>query len=469
MLVFAVEFPVSEAKSLENLLDVAKAWIEGSPHRRLLKEQISAAFDSGSSPIDHGNESLCVIKTEFLDCSLAAVRYGRVEDDKQLQWSTEVVGAKRKGSFRIAVRVSCEALVLAARLPKPKKPYILRQLFASLGGGLDGSVPVSDSPAILRNGEIEHAAALLKGAGTTQLPIVYVSALPSGEYLLNPQRLAGWLSGMAHVFVEPNRMFSLRLMHEVNRQNAYGGTIGVYWPEEAGPRRYFYARQGQSPRELGEVISDEIRRALINKRPTRETTWAYVEEARSKRALDLLRAQGSTELNEYVGEFDRELAAKTKQFEEAEQEIWRLRAEVRRLEAQGMDRVGGVIQSGKESDLFTGDRAGIVVDALRSSLPNVRTGSRREHVLSDLIAANPQGPVRDEIEAELRSVLETSRSMDSQSRARLERIGFVITDEGRHYKAVFMGDGRYTFSISKTSSDHRAGKNLVSDIRGHVL
>jgi hypothetical protein len=59
--------------------------------------------------------------------------------------------------------------------------------------------------------------------------------------------------------------------------------------------------------------------------------------------------------------------------------------------------------------------------------------------------------------------------MDAKTRNALGRLGFDLTDDGKHYKAVFQGDGRYTFSFSKTSSDHRTGKNLASDINNKLF
>lgn len=46
------------------------------------------------------------------------------------------------------------------------------------------------------------------------------------------------------------------------------------------------------------------------------------------------------------------------------------------------------------------------------------------------------------------------------------RIGkkLSVDEAGKHWKAVYQEDDRYTFTISKTSSDHRAGKNLASTI-----
>ncbi|WJW75560.1 hypothetical protein QVG61_00265 [Thiohalobacter sp. IOR34] len=54
--------------------------------------------------------------------------------------------------------------------------------------------------------------------------------------------------------------------------------------------------------------------------------------------------------------------------------------------------------------------------------------------------------------------------MTNDVRRFLEELGFEISGDGKHYKAIFMGDNRYTVSIPKTSSDHRAGMNLASEI-----
>ena len=53
--------------------------------------------------------------------------------------------------------------------------------------------------------------------------------------------------------------------------------------------------------------------------------------------------------------------------------------------------------------------------------------------------------------------------MSSSEQARLKDLGFTVIDEGPHFKLQFH-DCRYTFSIPRTPSDHREGKNTASDI-----
>jgi hypothetical protein len=87
------------------------------------------------------------------------------------------------------------------------------------------------------------------------------------------------------------------------------------------------------------------------------------------------------------------------------------------------------------------------------------------HVLDAVLAANPSAD--DEVAAlreRLKQTLRDSRGMEAKTRRGLEEMGFAISDEGKHYKLVFQGDDRYTFTLPKTGSDHRGGLNAASDI-----
>ena len=52
---------------------------------------------------------------------------------------------------------------------------------------------------------------------------------------------------------------------------------------------------------------------------------------------------------------------------------------------------------------------------------------------------------------------------------RLQSMGFVITDDGKHYKWTYFGDHRYSATMAKTSSDNRAGMNMASLIDNLML
>ena len=49
-------------------------------------------------------------------------------------------------------------------------------------------------------------------------------------------------------------------------------------------------------------------------------------------------------------------------------------------------------------------------------------------------------------------------------RQQLLELGFEITEDGKHYRLTYYGDGRYKTTIAKTGSDWREGKNIASVI-----
>lgn len=51
----------------------------------------------------------------------------------------------------------------------------------------------------------------------------------------------------------------------------------------------------------------------------------------------------------------------------------------------------------------------------------------------------------------------------------LTELGFVISEEGKHYKLTYYGDGRYWTTIAKSPSDNRTGTNVALTIIKNML
>ena len=135
---------------------------------------------------------------------------------------------------------------------------------------------------MLSNNEINVAALCINDQIGCHLPIVYVSCLFDGSHAVDVNALSSDLAGMAHVVVEPNRSFSLRLQLETHSQNVYGGAIGVYWPDTSGRRSFFDRRDFRRKSDLKSAIVNEVRSALLNRRPLHRSTLAAVQEAVSR-------------------------------------------------------------------------------------------------------------------------------------------------------------------------------------------
>lgn len=463
MLSFVSEFPVERTRTATDFLDGVRTWLLGSPHTAFEAGDLDALGSATECRVTKGAESLEALRAESTTEETQGVRH--IIRDDGLEWVTTVVFSRTGFDSWIGIRTSCESHHPAVRLPAAKKPILVRVLLERLGGSSDGMLRVGSSPTRLENADIEIAADLIGGRMECRLPIIYVSAGFQGGHSLDVDRLAADMAGMAHVIVEPNRAFSVRLKLEVNSENVYGGTVGVYWPD-AGGRRSFFTRAGFGYQaDLYRAIFEEVRTALTNRRALDRCTWAYLQESASRHTIEGLKSSGSQELDKYVETFDIELTAKEQRLAEAEKEIARLRNELRIYEARLAAGTGSLLQAGTEQDLYPHEVSRVVRDALSEARDRVPTDSRRQHVLHAILAANPAGEdVAGRLRAELKELLRASRDLDARTRRGLEDMGFAITDDGKHYKLVFQGDDRYTFTLAKSGGDHRGGLNAASDI-----
>ena len=459
MLSFATEFPVQREHSSARFLHAVRDWVLGSPHTRFRPESLTGIEDSGSASTE--NERIDVLSASSSGHDSAVAKYTR--NDNDLEWATTIGFSRGTLESWVAIRVSCEANRPAARVPKAKKPVVVRVLMSALGSAPDGVLRVCDAPHRLEQIDVDIAAKLISGQAGCHLPVVYASAGFDASYLVDADVLATDLAGMAHVVIEPNRAFSLRLKAEVNSQNVYGGTVGVYWPDGAGRRSFFVGRELESPDDLRRAITDEITTALTNRRPLDRCTWAAVQRAVSRQTFELLKAEGSQEVERYIEEFDKEREADAVQLADAEREIARLKAELRAYESRDSLDSGLTIRTGPERDLYPGE----IGDLIRNAIHDAATGapdSRRVHVLRSILDANSATDEPKRFRDKLKELLRGSKTVDRRVRKGLEELGFDVSEGGKHYKVVFRGDSRYTFALPKSGSDHRGGLNAASKI-----
>lgn len=462
MLSFATEFPVKLTNTSIEFIESIRIWLLGSPHTFFTKLDLIEIEQRDEFSLKKSNEIIEIIKHESADNGATAVRYTKL--DRGLEWVSTIVFSRTHTSCWIGIRISCESQLPAARLPIAKKPVFIQTFLSRLGGGSDGEIQVQNVPLRLSNSDIDIAVRCMSGSAGCRLPLVYVSAKFQGGYMLNVDTLAASLSGMAHVLVEPNRAFSVRLMVEVSSQNVYGGAIGVYWPEGGGQRSFFLYQESESAIEVEHAVIEEVRSALANRRPMVRVTWSSVQELVSRRTYNQLREQGSTAIDKYAEEFDKELKSKQEEIKDAEREIARLEAEVRKFQARNPMQSGLALQTAPEQDLYAGELLGVVRDALVDAATRVTADSRREHILDSIVRANQPTGEAEAMRERLKALLRDFRSLDPKVRNGLQQMGFDISEDGKHTKIVFQGDDRYTFTMPKSGSDYRGGLNLAGDI-----
>jgi hypothetical protein len=210
MLSFATEFPVDAARTAADFLAAVREWLLRSPHTVFEAADLDQFEVKSEWAARKSNETIESLKYEATGTDTAAVRYTKV--DGGLEWVSTIVFSRSPPSSWIGIRTSCESQHPSVRLPVARKPVFVRTFLGLLGGGPDGAVQVQGGPLRLANSDIELAASCMSGRAGCRLPLVYVSARFQGGHTVNVDSLAESLAGMAHVLVEPNRAFSVRLL-----------------------------------------------------------------------------------------------------------------------------------------------------------------------------------------------------------------------------------------------------------------
>ncbi len=466
MLTFKTQFPLNNEKDIDHVIEAGRVWLAKSPHSSLAKVMSNATDIGDEWSTKSSNESIIFHRFED-DGHLSAFRHENL-DSTGVRWVTEVTSSKKDGEFWVSVQLSADSELPVEKVDQGKRPYILKRIMLDIGGGMDGELPVTDKPYYLDESEIDLAANIITGKAGCGMPTVFVSADDNNEPHINAGQLAQWLSGMAHVIVEPSRAFSFKLMNEVYSENAYGGAVAIYWPDGVGkwlilPKDDFY-----QPKNMQIAISRKVRSSLLSQRTKKECRWGYVQDKRAKRKLHLLKESGSEKIEDYIALFDEEILAKDEEIQKLESEISRLKYGVYSSDESTVTRNIINLKS-HEQDLYQAEKLSIIIDALSKLRDSCETHSRRWDVLGDLIERNSQEGERESLLTSLKTMLRGYTSMSSTTRRELESMGFDVTEEGKHYKLVFRNDQRYSFTLSKSGSDYRGGLNAFTDLKKRIF
>nr|USU30360.1 hypothetical protein NG677_13270 [Methylobacterium sp. OTU13CASTA1] len=467
MLTFATEFPINHKSTGRDFISAIKQWILGSPHTKFVEEDFIRASEDDEFTISRGNQSFRSIHVCMDGEEFAAINH--VTTDNNIDWNLEAVFNHSGFDAWIAIRVSRESESPVKALPSAKKPVLVRVLLEALGGGNDGDLAVKAQPHFLLNDQIEIPSNIILGQQSNRLPIVYVSCGFRGKHDINVESFASDISGMAHILVEPNRAFSYRLQLATSSRNAFGGTIGIYWPDATGRKSFFNIRDYSDKRSLKESIITTLRHSLLNRRPLHNCTWSAVQELFSKHTLTKLRAAGSQNVDEYISAFDRDIKAKDQQIASADKEIERLKLEIKKYESLPYNSGAIQLNVSNEQQFTESEFNDLIIDILSESSKNSDIDSRKSHLIVDIINSNSKNGKNQTKKDRIKSLLGGYTKMNAGIRRELDDLGFTVTDDGKHYKATYQDDPRYTFSVSKSGSDNRSGLNLASDITKKIF
>lgn len=471
MIVYSCEFPLANAAALDQVPDLIREWVVGSQHY---------PWESvGELEFPEENEEIVISENAGHKASMAKVSDGECRavgikhvwiEEKEREWTTEVVASQRDGSPPwVSVKLFCDLLRPGGVIPQPRKPYVVRLLAESKGGspGKDGPFTVANKPFILPDDSVDIAANIFTGKCGNEMPVVYVSLDTSGHPTVDVDSLAKWLSGIAHVVVEPSRQFTMKARTASGGNNCYGGAIGIYWPRGDGEHVRIMPWEVRRYPQTENHISQKIRSALLLTGSKNGYSWIEIKDLLAKRHLDRVRGSDTSSVEEYVAAFDEQNQALEAKIRELHRQNDALKGTLLGYQSAKSDSDVS-LGAGTEQEFYNGEMSDLILIALKALRSNVADDSRSAMLIDSLLSANRPTGEQIKMSESIKRVFSDGGKLTGQSLSELKSLGFTITEEGKHYKAVYCDDQRFTFSLPKTPGDHRSGKNAEHDILNKV-
>lgn len=458
MIVFRTEFPVNKKLTSKKLFRICYDWLYHSPHSLLQKELEKIDFDSLVSDTTlvskNQEEKLEFQIYEDSQEQIQGVKYFTFSNKQD--WTTYIIHYKSATQQHVSIEINCENRARIRSIPRVKIPRILRDFVNYYG--TDGKFRIQPTPYNLEDREIDFASSFLKGQENNTLPIVYISSKYDGRYVINPSVLSMKLLGLAHIIVEPNYQFGIRLAIEMAYRNPMKGAIGIYWPNGAG---YEIIRRLEGHDECIDKIVYNIVDGLKFSGLKNELRWTYLEQCKVQNQIKALKKAEDSSLDSFIAAFDKENDNLKEQLAHAVGKIESLQGQITALRNKVAE-CGTLLNAGKEEELFEGEIIDFLIELIQKASNDSNKPSRSYHICESLLEANNSLGKRQAIKEKLKEIL-TDWKWSDKKRTELSSLGFDVKEDGKHIKAIFGGDDRYTLVIAKTPSDRRGNLNTFSD------
>lgn len=458
MVLFSTKFALSKHLTFPIFLEMLSNWLNS------MDCGLTVDYDLKSAEyVISDEDKLAVLSIYKTECHLA-VQFTQKNLDANEVYVYTYVMTIEDGCPILFVRVENQLCTISVKaLGGFKIPTLLQDLFWQEYVGEDHGLPTDNKSFLLRKIHVALAVGILTNTQVFFNPIVYISSTDNGNYVVNYERLASELLGLAHVVVESNPYVAGLIDDASGGKNPKHGDVQVLLP--TGECYTFHMKSN-----LYSSIRDYILRA---------TTNLVVDDNVSFQKVRLQALFGQYEMDKelsslcdsLLSERDLEVAQLSEELSDAKQQIQQLSSQVEHYKGSFQKvkdnaDTNGVVLKITESDLYEHEISDVLLKLIKKEHDSMDAdvslrGSRKYHILSSLLEQNELTHTDEEIR-QIFSESVKSGALAGNSINLLTRNGFQINNTKTHYKVIYREDSRYQFSISKSPSDFRAGENLVT-------
>lgn len=471
MLLYSTILNINPTMTKEAFIQLVIEWNNNNPHE---DNRISDIVWNGEQNIRFGDDKLWLEIQEYPSRNIVAVRYEKVTEDG-VRWDTDYV--MNFDDLKLCIQLDRsyreDALVTNAIF---SSPLFISHLIEHGYLQNDGDLIITNRPVYISGDNLPVLASALSRSNKHQLPIVFVSKTQANTDPVDVLLLASKLKGAAHVLVQEDRQTNKDIRIICDEENDYNGTIGIYYPNELLGHKKCAYRDADG---FDKVLLDRVLHYIFEYGNLQNIdtlyTWQGVSNAllNERLSAQIEKFQQSeheksmiqSENEDLYSAFDEEFTELQQKVEELTKRNESLTSENAGLSAKLHQSASQpVIFQGEEEEFYPGEIKDFVLAVLSDAVANVEKGSRKQHVLTDLVESNGYKRLAESKRQKLKALLKGYKTVSSSMKQELVNLGFEISEDGKHYKLVYHGDSRYTIAVAKTPSDNRTGDNIIGTI-----
>lgn len=467
MITYSTKFPINDRYSKDNFVNMVIRWNQGSKHDRFE----NMVWDGSSFCVEWKEDKKILSIIDYDKIGVIASRLAK--EDEHGMWKTDFLLNYSQGY--LTIRVTLETTEFTTDFfPSYYPPFFVKKVIYEGFAGADNGFQVSQGTHHIDLDNIEVLKGIVERRIECKLPAVIVSRTTDGELPMELGELAFRLQGVAHVLEEEeNGIFdSIEFIEDDDKKS---GKIYIVFPNHNMKTKMLNlsGEKVDNPDLIISRIINEIYGYTNQILRNSIDTWEGLEtENLHRQNIDLLsNQQAILEENDELYEVFEEQLKKTEQNnDELNKQIQKLTVENQalRMKLASLDKVPA-LYLGEERDFYTGEIREIVLEILSEYQRNYLSDTRRDHIINDLIENNDYEQLPAKRREQIKKILKGYRTLNGSLRNELESLGFIISDDGKHYKWTYYGDHRYVETVSKTCSDSRAGLNIASSIDNLML
>lgn len=452
MRVLSTKLKMIERFSEQDFIEIVIKWLKNAGPCKAIGEQLERSETIYGRPF---KAEYCDFQTQKILRDNTTYYMLKLEQEFHGQnWTTEIIYADGENKT-VYFHIDCSGDVSLFNEAPKMRTAIIRD-FVNSGKILQPAIKISAQPIKLNDDTVNTVAEYITGKIDNEVPLVFASQyFDSSAFPISENSLAEFLCGIAYV-VYSNNEFTRILKEKTNGKAfiPFNGGVAIYCKNQKPKqlRKYDVYYGGT----LDIQVENEVMR-IVN---------AQVEKTAP--SWNKLVIAEQSELLEVADGLDERAKRDAIRIAELGQENVQLKARVEYLESALSERSSEqrLIVKSDIPEFFDGEQNDLIVAILNRELTkcgdNIKT--RKYELLSSIVNSNSFIGNKQKMFERIKEIFSDGETMSATERAELEKMGFEIEEDGKHYKFRFMGS-KYWYTVSKTPSDtKRGGKNVASKI-----